>query len=49
MPCGKMDTGVAESDTRIRRRQDHLLARLVVGRILDGADEVLRDHPQRLQ
>jgi len=26
-------------------RQDHLLARLVVGRILDGANEVLRNHP----
>ena len=45
----QMHTGIAEADAGIRRRQNHLLARLVVGRIFDGANKVLGDHAQRLQ
>ena len=39
---------VPEPHAGVRRRQQHVRARLIVCRILDRAHEELRDHPQRL-
>ena len=40
MPCGQVHAGIAEADTGVRRRQNHLRARLVVAGIVDGSHEV---------
>ena len=45
----EMDAGVAEADARVRRRQQHLRARLVVAGIVEGAHEIAGDQAQRLQ
>ena len=45
----QVHAGIAEADAGIRRGEQHLGARLVVGGVLDGAHEVAGHHPQRLQ
>ena len=45
----QMNAGIAEPNARIRRRQHHLGARLVVGRVRHRAAQILRHHAQRFQ
>ena len=44
----QVHAGVAEADARVRRRQQHVRARLVVRGVVDGAHQILIHHPQRL-
>ena len=39
----QVHAGVAEADARVGRRQQHLGARLIIGRILHGAHQVAID------
>ncbi len=44
----EMHARIPETDTGIRRREQHLRARFVIGRVSDRADEILRYHAQCL-
>ena len=45
----KVYAGVAEPDSGVRRRQNHVGAGLIVGRVLDGSHQVLGNHAQGLE